>query len=377
MPFRKFGDAHEASLYRNLVKELPNYAIFRISPKGVIESWNIGVERLLGYTEPEFIGLPFEALFTEEDRQRDVAEQELETASTEGRSLDEGWHQRKDGNVFFADGMVTPILDEHGELAGFTKVMRDATDRKLADESKERLVAQVSELAHALDLTHTIVRELDGSILIWTQGAEFLYGWSPEEAKGRCSHDLLQTEFSEPLETINRRLLELGEWQGELTHTTKNGKRITVASHWVVHWRAGDEAVRVIEVNNDISDVKAIQGALEEANAKFERANAELASFAYEVAHDIKSPLRGIGSFAEMLSKHLGSGSLETQRKLLDNVLRSTDKLKQLIDSLLQYATVENDPEGAQAVPFEEILKRVRDDLTAMIEETGTTPNLG
>lgn len=74
------------------------------------------------------------------------------------------------------------------------------------------------ELVHALDLTHTVIRDLDGTILTWTQGAEFLYGWSREEALGHRTRDLLKTRFPESLHAINERLLALGEWQGKLLH---------------------------------------------------------------------------------------------------------------------------------------------------------------
>lgn len=363
MPFRKFGDAHEAALYRNLVKNLPDYAIFRIDPQGVIESWNTGVEKLLGYGEAEFLGQPFDILFPAKERELGAPRHELETAASAGRSSDERWHVRKDGILFFADGMITAVTSDVGEILGYTKVMRDVTERKLAEEARDRLAAQVSELAHALDLTHTIIREVDGTIEVWTRGAEFLYGWSPEEARGRRTHDLLQTRFPEPLENIDAHLLHFGEWQGELTHKTKHGRTVTVASHWVLHSRDHEMPAHVIEVNNNISEMKSVQAALE-------RANAELSSFAFEVAHDIQSPLRRINNFAEVLSNSLGTAPLETQRGLLDTVLEGANTLHQLINSLLEYATVESVPDDLETVSLDGILKRVRRNLQPLIEET-------
>lgn len=362
MPFRKFGDAHEAALYRNVVKNLPDYAIFRIGPQGGIESWNTGVEKLLGYAEAEFLDQPFGILFTAEDRELGVPRRELETAASAGRSSDERWHVRKDGTRFFADGMVTAVLGDAGEILGYTKVMRDVTERKLAAEARDRLAVQVSELAHALDQTHTIIREVDGTIEVWARGAEFLYGWSAEQARGRRTHDLLQTRFPEPLENINQRLLEFGEWQGELAHKTKDGRTVTVASHWVLHSRDHEMPAHVIEVNNDISEMKLAQAALE-------RANAELSSFAFEVAHDIQSPLRRINNFAQVLSNSLGTAPLETQRSLLDTVQEGANTLHQLINSLLQYATLESVPDDLETVSLNGVLERVRRNLQPLIEE--------
>src|SRR5947209_5703755 len=162
MPFRMLGDAHEASLYRNLVKDLPNYAIFRVDSDGTITSWNSGVERILGYSEEQFVGRPFSILFTPEDREAGIAQKELAQAWKTGHACDERWHVRRNGTLLFVDGMVTPIVDKQGEIIGFSKVMRDVTERKLAEENQQQLLSQMSELAHALDLTHTVIRELDG-----------------------------------------------------------------------------------------------------------------------------------------------------------------------------------------------------------------------
>lgn len=356
MPFHGLGDAHEASLYRSLVKNLPEYAIFRIGRSGHIESWNSGVERVLGYSEADFLGLPLEQLFTPEDRGSNMPEVEMRLALLHGKAPDTRWHLRKDGSRFFCDGVMTAIHDASGQVIGFTKVMHDVTDRKVAEQRTE-------ELARALDLTHTIIRNVDGVITAWTQGAEFLYGWSPEEAVGRHSHELLRTEFPESLELINERLLNLGEWQGELLHKTKDGGDVSVASHWVLHKRA-DDGVHVIEVNNDISALKGAQRSLE-------RANKELRSFAYEVAHDIQAPLRGITVIAELLSGTSQSSSSEERKMLLDRIVDNGVKLRSLIESLLQYATVENPADREEVFCIGDVLKDVKANLATAIASTG------
>src|SRR5690349_2758049 len=100
----ELGDAHEASLYRALVKSLPEYAIFRIGTNGRIQSWNQGVERILGYTEGEFLELHLSQLFTPEDRQKGIPDCELHVAAETGRGSDSGWRLKKDGTRFFCDG---------------------------------------------------------------------------------------------------------------------------------------------------------------------------------------------------------------------------------------------------------------------------------
>lgn len=111
----------------------------------------------------------------------------------------------------------------------------------------------VRVLLKTLDLANVCVRDLDGTIRFWSSGNEVLYGWSAAEAVGRATHALLHTHFPVPLPEIEIALLKNGQWTGELQHRRKDGRLVEVASHWV-HQLADDGSHRVVEVNNDISD---------------------------------------------------------------------------------------------------------------------------
>ena len=90
------------------------------------------------------------------------------------------------------------------------------------------------EQASLLDLTHdtVFVRDMNDIITYWNRGAEELYGWNKEQAVGKVSHRLMQTIFSTPLEQINEQLFRTGRWEGELTHTKRDGTQVVVASRW-------------------------------------------------------------------------------------------------------------------------------------------------
>ncbi len=111
-----------------------------------------------------------------------------------------------------------------------------------------------AELITAWDLSHGFLRRFDGVITFWYTGSERLYGWTKRQAIGRVSHDLLQTHFPKPLPEIEAELLAQGSWQGELSHVTSSGKRVTVASSWVLRRDEAGLPASVIVVNNDISD---------------------------------------------------------------------------------------------------------------------------
>jgi two-component system, cell cycle sensor histidine kinase and response regulator CckA len=121
------------------------------------------------------------------------------------------------------------------------------------------------ELSQVLDLAHILVRKLDGTILFCTTGVSRLYGWSCEEMLGKPSHELLATEFPEPLEQINAELIAKGQWSGELNHRTCEGGRIWVASHWALHRDEAGDPAAVIEINNDITGRKLAEEAIRSA----------------------------------------------------------------------------------------------------------------
>ena len=121
-----------------LIDSALDYAIFMIDLDGRIISWNRGAERLLGWTEQQAVGRPAALIFTPEDRDAGVPEQELLTARRDGRALDERMHQRKSGERFWASGVMMGVYDSKGTLCRFAKIIRDETDRKTAEEELRR-----------------------------------------------------------------------------------------------------------------------------------------------------------------------------------------------------------------------------------------------
>jgi PAS domain S-box-containing protein len=123
--------------FRLLVQGVTDYAIYMVDPLGYVSSWNAGAQRFKGYTAEEIIGHHFSRFYQEEDRTAGVPESALETARSEGRFEAEGWRVRKDGSRFWAHVVIDAIRDESGRLFGFTKITRDLTERKAAQEALE------------------------------------------------------------------------------------------------------------------------------------------------------------------------------------------------------------------------------------------------
>ncbi len=130
--------------FRLLVSQVQDYAIIALDPSGTIETWNVGAERLKGYTADEAIGRSFSMFYSEEDRSAGLPLHLLDTARREGRVEHSGWRVRKDGTTFWCDVVITALHDDTGQLLGFGKVTRDLTGRKELEEAQASFLGTIA-----------------------------------------------------------------------------------------------------------------------------------------------------------------------------------------------------------------------------------------
>jgi len=140
--------AHDAVLeserrFRMLVHGVTDYAIFMLSPEGVVTNWNSGARRIKGYTANEIIGSHFSRFYMPEDAAAGLPQRGLDAAARDGRFEAEGWRVRKDGTRFWAHVVIDAIREDDGTLAGFAKITRDITERmeanRLLEDAKKAL----------------------------------------------------------------------------------------------------------------------------------------------------------------------------------------------------------------------------------------------
>jgi PAS domain S-box-containing protein len=142
---------------RHVYETVKDYAILTLSPEGIVRTWNEGARRIKGYEASEIIGKHFSNFYPEDDNAVGKWEYELREATLTGRFEDEGWRVRKDGTQFWANVVITALYDKNRKLRGFSKVTRDMTERKraedrlkMANESLERRVhIRTDELSRA------------------------------------------------------------------------------------------------------------------------------------------------------------------------------------------------------------------------------------
>jgi PAS domain S-box-containing protein len=262
------GDVSERTLARRAgdllaaIVDSSDDAIVSKTLDGVITSWNKSAEQMFGYTREEAVGQHITLIIPEDRRDEEV---KIVERLRRGERVDhfETVRLRKDGTLFHLSLTISPVKDAAGRVVGASKVARDITERKQVEQA-------LAERARLLDLSNDaiLVRDAADRVTYWNKSASELYGYSREEAMGRVSHELLRTEFPEPLERITEQLQQDNRWTGELIHRHKEGSRIVVASRWALDRDGRGHQKRVLETNNDITQQKLNERALRESEER-------------------------------------------------------------------------------------------------------------
>jgi diguanylate cyclase (GGDEF)-like protein/PAS domain S-box-containing protein len=179
------------------------YAIYALDMDGVVTSWNSGAELIKGYTREEALGRYFGMFFTAEDQEAGKPERVLATARSDGRCRDEGWRVRKNGSRFWASVVLMLLRDLDGTPMGFTKITRDETARREAEEAKDAYITSLGAAKIQLDSAHERLRlatdsgrigiwdwDIQPDVMLWDDWMYRLYGTTRKE--GRSGYELWQ-----------------------------------------------------------------------------------------------------------------------------------------------------------------------------------------
>ncbi|MEN6554560.1 MAG: PAS domain S-box protein [Methanobacterium sp.] len=348
---------------------------------------NKAFEEITGWTNEEIQHLNvMEAIYPDLDYRLKAAEfmkslsgwKDFTMTIKDGSKIESSW-----ANVQIPDGRQVGIGIDIRERKKLENELKQSMDH-LEEQVKERTAEleesykslkeselKAKEQADLLDITHEaiFVRDINDKISFWNNGAEELYGWTKKEAIGKTLHELLQTEYPEPLEEIKNKALSRGRWDGELTHTQRDGTKINVLSRWSLQKDNLNNPVGFMEVNTDITESKLAEIERENLIKDLKRSNEELRQFAYITSHDLQEPLRTMSSYAGLL-KHRYEGQLDQDADdFIEFMVSDAARMKAMIQGLLDYSRI-----GTRGKKFEnfnsgEAFKNALYDLASSIKE--------
>jgi PAS domain S-box-containing protein len=348
-------------LFRLMVENVIDYAIFLLDPKGLIVSWNAGAERIKGYRAEEIIGQHFR-IFYPPDAEPGYPESELRMAAARGRFEDEGWRLRKDGSRFWANVVITALRDEQGNLRGFSKITRDLSERKRQEERLKQSEERSRLLIEGVKDYGIFMLDPQGRVSSWNAGAERIKGYKAEDIIGE-SFSRFYTE--EDLASGKpERELELARNQGstkdEGWRMRKDGSRfwaqVVITSLYDQHGTLRGFA----KVIRDASEQKRI--------AVLEEEGRHIQEFLAMLAHELRNPLAPIRNAATIMnSTAVTASQLSWCREVID---RQVAHLARLVEDLLDVSRITTGKIKVDKEPLDInfVLTRAIESSRAMLE---------
>jgi PAS domain S-box-containing protein len=137
--------------YQSMISEVQDYSIVLLNKEGIIENWNKGAKNIKGYNTEDVLGKHFSIFYSEKDLQNDLPQKLLDFAILNGKANHEGWRIRKDGSAFWGTTVITTLHDKNGNVTGFTKLTRDLTEIKSAEDKLKEYSKSVEQKNRRLE----------------------------------------------------------------------------------------------------------------------------------------------------------------------------------------------------------------------------------
>lgn len=349
-----------------LVERVADYAIYMLSPEGIVITWNAGARRFKGYTNDEIIGQHFSRFYTAEDQMARMPANALVTAVSEGKFEAEGWRVRKDGSRFWASVVIDPIFDDAGELVGFAKITRDITEKKNVQNSLRESENHFRLLVQSVVDYAIYMLSLNGQITNWNSGAERIKGYTAAEVIGaHFSRFYTDEDRAKGLPELGiRTARKEGRFETEGWRVKKDGSKFYASVVIDCIRNDSGDLIGFAKITRDISQ----RLLLEETRAALEHAQRleSIGKLTGGVAHDFNNILQVISGNLQLLIGAVYGN--DTAERYAHTALKAVERGAKLSSQLLAFAR--RQPLQPMVLNMGRILRGMEDLLRRAIGET-------
>lgn len=340
-----FSPHIDGTLFQLLVGSVKEYAIFMLDPQGYILTWNDGAARIKGYQGTDVIGKHISVFYTPDDILGNEPQHNLKLSLENGTYESEGWRVRRNGSLFWANIIFTPIYQD-GQHIGFAKMTRDQTERKIVEEQREamhhelerRVKQQTSKvLANELRFRKLIEHSHDGislldrnfSVFFRSLSATRISGWTNEQLNSDI-HKLIHPDDRERVEDLFNKIIEDPLEPIEITYRSLHHDGHYIWLECVFANSLSDEHINAIVCN--FRDVTSRVTAEEEIL----RQNTVLREISWSSSHEIRKPVASIMGLMDLIKLASDPKEKEGLIGMVDQCAHELDGVIQLISKKIR-----------------------------------------
>jgi PAS domain S-box-containing protein len=330
-------------LYQLMVNSISSIALVILDTQGNIIGWNPGAEAVIGYKADEIMGKNAACFFTEADRQQNKSEQILQQALSEGRYEDEGWRVRKDGSLFWANIVITPLYD-NGTHVGYSQVTRDFSRRREAEEALRETVKELADIKYALDESTIVARTDEHGVITYVNDTFCrISKYEREELIGK-THQIINSGyhpkgfFADMWKTITQGKV----WRGEVKNKAKDGTYYWVDTTIVPFITPDGHPYQYIAIRHEITARKRVEAEIrllnEEMEERIHQRTAELQDaneLLSETLRQLQESEKLRSAFISALTHDLRT-PLVAQERAVELFLSNRDKLPPKLATLAE-----------------------------------------
>jgi len=336
----------DLELYRLLVANVQDYAIFALDTRGQILTWNLGAQRLKGYRPKDIIGRHFSVFYPPADIASGKPTWELEEATAVGRVEDENWRVRKDGTYFWASVVITALRDEQGTLIGFGKVTRDLSERRIAEETLRESEERFRLLVQEVKDYSIFMLDPSGIVASWNIGAERINGYAADQIIGKhfsVFYPAADVAAGKPAWELEVALRE-GQYAEEGWRVRRDGNLFWASV--LITAINGDSGTLIgyAKVTRDLTERRAAQEReIADARriAEAEASSRTKSEFLTSMSHELRTPINATLGYVDLIDLGVGGPLSDQQHDYLGRIRSSQEHLLRIITDLLNYSRIE------------------------------------